>query len=181
MFCIVSDTYYIPVVCIVLHSFPISSECEQCVLSPPYTYIIKKKFIEKIYELILLSLCSLCLPREDFGQEEKARFGELCSGENGKGREWFAKYVSAQVNIAPSEQNKPEKWWRQCSPAWCFSLNVFLCQNFPLNDSCYKAENINNAYVFNGDLFVFIKIKWLLIFCIMLNNFVWSGRFVRYL
>lgn len=30
-------------------------------------------------------------------QEEKARFGELCSGENGKGREWFARYVSAQV------------------------------------------------------------------------------------
>ncbi|TRZ00563.1 hypothetical protein DNTS_032495, partial [Danionella cerebrum] len=29
---------------------------------------------------------------EDFDQEEKARFGELCSGDNGKGREWFAKY-----------------------------------------------------------------------------------------
>ena len=50
-------------------------------------------------ELMLLSFCSSCLPREDFAQEEKARFGELCSGENGKGREWFAKYVSAQVNI----------------------------------------------------------------------------------
>lgn len=37
--------------------------------------------------------------REDFDQEEKARFGELCSGENGKGREWFAKYVSAQVSV----------------------------------------------------------------------------------
>uniref|UniRef100_A0A3Q2QWF3 KIAA0513 n=1 Tax=Fundulus heteroclitus TaxID=8078 RepID=A0A3Q2QWF3_FUNHE len=36
--------------------------------------------------------------KEDFDQEEKARFGELCSGENGKGREWFAKYVSAQVS-----------------------------------------------------------------------------------
>ncbi|XP_062860791.1 uncharacterized protein KIAA0513 homolog isoform X2 [Trichomycterus rosablanca] len=34
--------------------------------------------------------------REDFDQEEKARFGQLCSGENGKGREWFAKYVSVQ-------------------------------------------------------------------------------------
>uniref|UniRef100_A0A8C7TCB7 KIAA0513 n=1 Tax=Oncorhynchus mykiss TaxID=8022 RepID=A0A8C7TCB7_ONCMY len=34
--------------------------------------------------------------KEDFDQEEKARFGELCSGENGKGREWFARYVSAQ-------------------------------------------------------------------------------------
>ncbi|XP_025898165.1 uncharacterized protein KIAA0513 homolog isoform X1 [Nothoprocta perdicaria] len=33
---------------------------------------------------------------EDLDQEEKARFGELCSGENGKGREWFARYVSAQ-------------------------------------------------------------------------------------
>lgn len=35
--------------------------------------------------------------REDLDQEEKARFGELCSGEDGKGREWFARYVSAQV------------------------------------------------------------------------------------
>ncbi|XP_010716512.1 uncharacterized protein KIAA0513 homolog isoform X2 [Meleagris gallopavo] len=33
---------------------------------------------------------------EDLEQEEKARFGELCSGEDGKGREWFARYVSAQ-------------------------------------------------------------------------------------
>ena len=31
--------------------------------------------------------------------EEKARFGELCCEENSKGREWFAKYVNAQVNI----------------------------------------------------------------------------------
>ncbi|XP_072136122.1 uncharacterized protein KIAA0513-like isoform X3 [Mobula birostris] len=34
--------------------------------------------------------------REEIGQEEKARFGELCSEENNHGREWFAKYVSAQ-------------------------------------------------------------------------------------
>ncbi|XP_038610332.1 uncharacterized protein KIAA0513 homolog isoform X1 [Tachyglossus aculeatus] len=33
---------------------------------------------------------------EDLDQEEKAKFGELCSSENGKGREWFARYVSAQ-------------------------------------------------------------------------------------
>nr|XP_020644015.1 uncharacterized protein KIAA0513 homolog isoform X1 [Pogona vitticeps]XP_020644016.1 uncharacterized protein KIAA0513 homolog isoform X1 [Pogona vitticeps] len=33
---------------------------------------------------------------EEFDQEEKAKFGELCSGENTKGREWFARYVSAQ-------------------------------------------------------------------------------------
>ncbi|KAG8144181.1 hypothetical protein E2320_001286 [Naja naja] len=32
----------------------------------------------------------------EFDQEEQARFGELCSGENTKGREWFARYVSAQ-------------------------------------------------------------------------------------
>lgn len=43
-----------------------------------------------------LSFLSVCF-REDFDQEEKARFGELCSGENGKAREWFAKYVSVQV------------------------------------------------------------------------------------
>uniref|UniRef100_A0A3B3DPC1 KIAA0513 n=1 Tax=Oryzias melastigma TaxID=30732 RepID=A0A3B3DPC1_ORYME len=44
-----------------------------------------KAYVEKIFN-----------GNEDFDQEEKARFGELCSGENGKGREWFAKYVSAQ-------------------------------------------------------------------------------------
>uniref|UniRef100_A0A2K6KUW4 KIAA0513 n=1 Tax=Rhinopithecus bieti TaxID=61621 RepID=A0A2K6KUW4_RHIBE len=31
-----------------------------------------------------------------FSGEEKAKFGEYCSSENGKGREWFARYVSAQ-------------------------------------------------------------------------------------
>ncbi|CAL8238815.1 unnamed protein product [Lota lota] len=44
-----------------------------------------KAYVEKIFN-----------GKEDFGQEENARFGELCSGENGKGREWFAKYISAQ-------------------------------------------------------------------------------------
>ncbi|XP_068996094.1 uncharacterized protein KIAA0513 homolog isoform X2 [Embiotoca jacksoni] len=44
-----------------------------------------KGYVEKVFH-----------GKEDFDQEEKARFGELCSGENGKGREWFAKYVSAQ-------------------------------------------------------------------------------------
>nr|XP_023682840.1 uncharacterized protein KIAA0513 homolog isoform X1 [Paramormyrops kingsleyae] len=44
-----------------------------------------KNYVEKVFH-----------SREDFDQEEKARFGELCSGENSKGREWFAKYVSAQ-------------------------------------------------------------------------------------
>ncbi|KFV52049.1 Uncharacterized protein KIAA0513 [Gavia stellata] len=46
-----------------------------------------------------LSGCEPCwwAGLEDLDQEEKARFGELCSGENGKGREWFARYVSAQV------------------------------------------------------------------------------------
>ncbi|XP_076989329.1 uncharacterized protein KIAA0513 homolog [Tamandua tetradactyla] len=33
---------------------------------------------------------------EDLDQEEKAKFGEYCSSENGKGREWFARLVSAQ-------------------------------------------------------------------------------------
>lgn len=44
-----------------------------------------KSYVEKLFH-----------GREDFDQEEKAHFGELCTGENGKGREWFAKYVSAQ-------------------------------------------------------------------------------------
>ncbi|XP_041745987.1 uncharacterized protein KIAA0513 homolog isoform X2 [Coregonus clupeaformis] len=44
-----------------------------------------KTYVEKVFH-----------GKEDFDQEEKARFGELCSGENGKGREWFARYVSAQ-------------------------------------------------------------------------------------
>ncbi|XP_056908622.1 LOW QUALITY PROTEIN: uncharacterized protein KIAA0513 homolog [Takifugu flavidus] len=44
-----------------------------------------KRYVEKVFH-----------GREDFDQEEKARFGELCSGQNGRGREWFARYVSAQ-------------------------------------------------------------------------------------
>ncbi|XP_036400152.1 uncharacterized protein KIAA0513 homolog isoform X2 [Megalops cyprinoides] len=44
-----------------------------------------KAYVEKVFH-----------GREEFEPEEKARFGELCSGENAKGREWFAKYVSAQ-------------------------------------------------------------------------------------
>lgn len=42
-------------------------------------------------------------------QEEKARFGELCSSEDGKGREWFARYVSAQVRA---------ELGRQLGPVW---------------------------------------------------------------
>ncbi|XP_064414686.1 uncharacterized protein KIAA0513 homolog [Latimeria chalumnae] len=44
-----------------------------------------RKYVEKIFT-----------GGEDIDQEEKARFGELCTGENSKGREWFARYVSAQ-------------------------------------------------------------------------------------
>ncbi|KAM6926806.1 uncharacterized protein KIAA0513 homolog isoform 1-T1 [Lycodopsis pacificus] len=44
-----------------------------------------KAYVEKVFH-----------GKEDFDQEENARFGALCSGQNGKGREWFAKYVSAQ-------------------------------------------------------------------------------------
>nr|XP_033796599.1 uncharacterized protein KIAA0513 homolog [Geotrypetes seraphini] len=44
-----------------------------------------RKYVEKIF-----------IGGEDIDQEEKARFGGLCSGENAKGREWFARYVSAQ-------------------------------------------------------------------------------------
>ncbi|XP_062245136.1 uncharacterized protein KIAA0513 homolog isoform X2 [Platichthys flesus] len=44
-----------------------------------------KAYVEKVFH-----------GKDDFDQEEKARFGELCSGETSKGREWFAKYVSAQ-------------------------------------------------------------------------------------
>ncbi|XP_015276096.1 PREDICTED: uncharacterized protein KIAA0513 homolog [Gekko japonicus] len=44
-----------------------------------------RQYVEKIF-----------IGGEEFDQEEKAKFGELCSGENAKGREWFARYVSAQ-------------------------------------------------------------------------------------
>ncbi|XP_076849737.1 uncharacterized protein KIAA0513 homolog isoform X2 [Brachyhypopomus gauderio] len=44
-----------------------------------------KAYVEKLFH-----------GRQDFDQEEKARFGEMCSGENSKGREWFSKYVSVQ-------------------------------------------------------------------------------------
>uniref|UniRef100_A0A672PH75 SBF1/SBF2 domain-containing protein n=1 Tax=Sinocyclocheilus grahami TaxID=75366 RepID=A0A672PH75_SINGR len=46
--------------------------------------------------------------REDFDHEEKAHFGELCTGENGKGREWFAKYISAQC-VASVDDYGPAK------------------------------------------------------------------------
>ncbi|RXM27345.1 hypothetical protein EOD39_10912 [Acipenser ruthenus] len=36
------------------------------------------------------------LALDEIQQEEKARFGELWSRDNGKGREWFSKHVSAQ-------------------------------------------------------------------------------------
>ncbi|XP_077566743.1 uncharacterized protein KIAA0513 homolog [Stigmatopora nigra] len=44
-----------------------------------------KTYVEKVFH-----------GRQDLEQEEKAHFGELCIGKNGKGREWFAKYVNAQ-------------------------------------------------------------------------------------
>lgn len=37
------------------------------------------------------------LCRDELDQEEKTRFGALCSGRSGGGRKWFARYVSAQV------------------------------------------------------------------------------------
>uniref|UniRef100_A0A8D0PXQ3 KIAA0513 n=1 Tax=Sus scrofa TaxID=9823 RepID=A0A8D0PXQ3_PIG len=44
-----------------------------------------RRYVEKIFS-----------GGEDLDQEEKAKFGEHCSSENGKAREWFARYVSAQ-------------------------------------------------------------------------------------
>ncbi|KAG7522474.1 hypothetical protein JOB18_023215 [Solea senegalensis] len=44
-----------------------------------------KVYVEKVFH-----------GKADFDQEEKARFGELCTGESSKAREWFAKHVSAQ-------------------------------------------------------------------------------------
>ncbi|XP_029379447.1 uncharacterized protein KIAA0513 homolog isoform X2 [Echeneis naucrates] len=49
----------------------------------------KKQFIKYYVEKVFHG-------KEDFDQEEKAWFGQLCSEETGKLREWFAKYVSAQ-------------------------------------------------------------------------------------
>lgn len=60
--------------------------------------------LKQVFFLFLTLAHTLSLSREDFDQEEKARFGELCSGESGsKGREWFARYVSAQVCEEPEE------------------------------------------------------------------------------
>ncbi|XP_078257041.1 uncharacterized protein KIAA0513 homolog isoform X1 [Rhinoraja longicauda] len=44
-----------------------------------------RRYVEKIFT-----------GREEIGQEEKSRFGQLCSEDSSQGREWFAKYVSAQ-------------------------------------------------------------------------------------
>ncbi|KAM9301501.1 uncharacterized protein KIAA0513 homolog [Gastrophryne carolinensis] len=49
----------------------------------------QKEFMRRYVEKIFTG-------REDVDQDEKAKFGELCSTENGKGREWFARFVSAQ-------------------------------------------------------------------------------------
>ncbi|XP_042294441.1 uncharacterized protein KIAA0513 homolog isoform X2 [Sceloporus undulatus] len=49
----------------------------------------QREFIRQYVEKLFTS-------GEEFDQEEKSKFGELCSGENSKGREWFARYVSAQ-------------------------------------------------------------------------------------
>lgn len=76
-----------------------------------------------------------CFHREDFDQEEKARFGELCSGENGKGREWFAKYVSAQVS--------PEKIKRS------LVIPIILYKHQPNNGSCFvflEASKFKTSY-----------------------------------
>ncbi|XP_068267350.1 uncharacterized protein KIAA0513 homolog isoform X2 [Nyctibius grandis] len=68
---------------------------------------------------------------EDLDQEEKARFGELCSGENGKGREWFARYVSAQ----------------RCNSK-CVSEQTFYClmQSFALVlFECHQMDDFSPA------------------------------------
>ncbi|XP_078066619.1 uncharacterized protein KIAA0513 homolog isoform X1 [Mustelus asterias] len=44
-----------------------------------------RRYVEKIFT-----------GRDEIGQEDKSHFGELCSDEKNQGREWFAKYVSAQ-------------------------------------------------------------------------------------
>ena len=59
-------------------------------LPPTVTFFISEDL--KLFFLLLLLFF-----REDLDQEEKAKFGEYCSSENGKGREWFARFVSAQV------------------------------------------------------------------------------------
>lgn len=61
--------------------------------------------------------------REDLDQEEKAKFGELCSGENGKGREWFARYVSAQVR----ERGYLVLGGRAVAKIGCCSTAAFCC------------------------------------------------------
>lgn len=56
-----------------------------------------RSYVEKIFSGGNWSpVFVLAFPREDLDQEEKAKFGEYCSGEDGKGREWFARFVSAQ-------------------------------------------------------------------------------------
>ncbi|XP_039174541.1 uncharacterized protein KIAA0513 homolog isoform X1 [Crotalus tigris] len=68
---------------------------------------------------------------EEFDQEEQARFGELCSGENTKGREWFARYVSVQ----------------RCNSK-CVSEQTFyrLVQSFALVlFECYQMDDFSPA------------------------------------
>ncbi|XP_062442501.1 uncharacterized protein KIAA0513 homolog isoform X2 [Rhea pennata] len=71
---------------------------------------------------------------EDLDQEEKAKFGELCSGESGKGREWFARYVSAQR--CNSKCVSEQTFYRLMQS---FALVLFECHQM---DDFSPAKNI---------------------------------------
>ncbi|KFP65594.1 Uncharacterized protein KIAA0513 [Cariama cristata] len=75
---------------------------------------------------------------EDLDQEEKARFGELCSSENGKGREWFARYSCA----------KPWALCLQRCNSKCVSEQTFyrLMQSFALVlFECHQMDDFSPA------------------------------------
>ncbi|XP_008309619.1 uncharacterized protein KIAA0513 homolog isoform X2 [Cynoglossus semilaevis] len=69
--------------------------------------------------------------KEDFDQEEKALFGQLCSGDATKGRQWFAQYVSAQ---------------RSHSKCVCEASFYRLVQSFALVlFECYQVDDYSPA------------------------------------
>lgn len=72
----------------------------QCLLVPLFPLPLLSPFL---FQRIESFFPSALFSREELDQEEKAKFGEYCSSECGKGREWFARYVSAQVRAGGRE------------------------------------------------------------------------------
>lgn len=97
--------------------------------------------------------------RDDFDQEEKARFGALCSGRSGKGREWFAKYVSAQVRArAPVGAAPPRRWWPAgvCSGRLLLPVHVWLLHQ-PVSAALLSPQRCHSKRVSEATFYRLVR------------------------